>query len=112
MSRRRRKWLPSGGTTRGSSIARNSWRGKARPISPGCSGFSRACTACRPSAASRVIAILRKRWRRTVRVDPRTKPAAIDFEHTDGDLKGKAWKGIYVVDGDTLTICDNAPNLE
>ena len=48
----------------------------------------------------------------TVRVDPRTKPAAIDFEHTDGDLKGKTWKGIYVVDGDTLTICDNAPNLE
>jgi len=22
------------------------------------------------------------------------------------------WKGIYVLDGDTLTICDNAPNLD
>jgi uncharacterized protein (TIGR03067 family) len=46
------------------------------------------------------------------RVDPSTKPAAIDFEHTEGALKGKAWKGIYVLDGDTLRICDNAPNLD
>ena len=46
----------------------------------------------------------------TVRVEPRAKPAAIDFEHTDGALKGKAWKGIYALVGDTLTICDNAPN--
>jgi uncharacterized protein (TIGR03067 family) len=38
----------------------------------------------------------------TVRVDPRAKPAAIT---------GKAWKGIYALDGDTLTMCDNAPNL-
>jgi hypothetical protein len=22
------------------------------------------------------------------------------------------WKGIYAVDGDTLTTCDNAPNLK
>jgi len=29
----------------------------------------------------------------------------------EGALKGKAWKGIYALDGDTLTICDNAPNL-
>ncbi len=48
----------------------------------------------------------------TVRVDPGAKPAAIDFEHTEGALKGKAWKGIYALDGDTLTICDNAPNLD
>jgi hypothetical protein len=27
-------------------------------------------------------------------------------------LKGKAWKRIYVLDADTLTICDNAPNLD
>jgi uncharacterized protein (TIGR03067 family) len=45
-------------------------------------------------------------------VDPGAKPAAIDFEHTEGVLKGKAWKGIYARDGDTLTICDNAPNLD
>ena len=30
----------------------------------------------------------------TVRVDPSAKPAAIDFEHTEGSLKGKAWQGI------------------
>jgi uncharacterized protein (TIGR03067 family) len=48
----------------------------------------------------------------TVRVDPSTKPAAIDFEHTEGSLKGKAWKGIYALDGDTLIICDNAENLD
>jgi uncharacterized protein (TIGR03067 family) len=47
----------------------------------------------------------------TVRVDSSAKPAAIDFEHTEGTLKGKAWKGIYALAGDTLTICDNAPNL-
>jgi uncharacterized protein (TIGR03067 family) len=48
----------------------------------------------------------------TFRVDPRMKPAAIDFEQTEGALKGKAWKGIYALDGDTLTTCDNAPNLD
>jgi len=46
------------------------------------------------------------------RVDPSMNPMAIDFEHTEGTLKGKAWKGIYTLDGDTLTICDNAPNLD
>jgi uncharacterized protein (TIGR03067 family) len=48
----------------------------------------------------------------TVRVNPSAKPWAIDFEHTEEALKGKIWKGIYVLDGDTLTICDNAPNLD
>jgi uncharacterized protein (TIGR03067 family) len=48
----------------------------------------------------------------SIRVDPSAKPAAIDFEHTQGVLKGKTWKGIYAMDGDTLTICDNAPNLD
>jgi len=48
----------------------------------------------------------------TVRLNPSAKPAAIDFEHTEGVVKGKAWKGIYALDGDTLTMCDNAPNLD
>jgi uncharacterized protein (TIGR03067 family) len=48
----------------------------------------------------------------TVRVDPRAKPAVIDFEHAEGALAGKAWKGIYALDGDTLTVCDNGPNLD
>ena len=48
----------------------------------------------------------------TFRLDPTAKPAAIDFRHADGDLKGKAWEGIYALAGDRLTIADNAPNLE
>jgi uncharacterized protein (TIGR03067 family) len=47
----------------------------------------------------------------TFRLYPGTKPAAIDFEHTEGALKGKAWKGIYALAGDTLTTCDNGPDL-
>jgi uncharacterized protein (TIGR03067 family) len=43
---------------------------------------------------------------------PSANPWAIDFEHTERALKGKTLKGIYVLDGDTLTICDNAPNLD
>jgi uncharacterized protein (TIGR03067 family) len=38
-------------------------------------------------------------------------PAVIDFQHTEGTLKGKTWKGIFVREGDVLTICDNAPDL-
>jgi uncharacterized protein (TIGR03067 family) len=48
----------------------------------------------------------------TVRLDPSAKPAAIDFAHTEGALKGKAWQGIYTLDGETLKVCDNAPNLD
>jgi uncharacterized protein (TIGR03067 family) len=46
----------------------------------------------------------------TFRIETSTKPAVIDFEHTEGTLNGKAWKGIYALDGDMLLICDNAPN--
>ena len=48
----------------------------------------------------------------TFQANPAAKPAAIDFQHTDGPMKGKAWKGIYALDGDTLRVCDNAPNLD
>ena len=48
----------------------------------------------------------------TVRVDPSAQPAAIDFEHTAGALKGKVRQGIYALDGDTLTVCDNALHLD
>lgn len=47
----------------------------------------------------------------TVTLDPSVKPAAIDFQHTEGSLKGRVWKGIYAIDSDTLTVCDNAPSL-
>ena len=48
----------------------------------------------------------------TFRINPTAKPATIDFEHTEGNVKGKTWKGIYALSGDTLRICDNAPDLE
>ena len=47
----------------------------------------------------------------TIRLDSSAKPAAIDFAHAERAVKGKTWKGIYALEGDTLTICDNAPNL-
>ncbi len=47
----------------------------------------------------------------TFRVEASAQPAAIDFEHAHGALKGKDWKGIYALDADTLTVCDNAPDL-
>ena len=46
----------------------------------------------------------------TFRANPASNPATIDFEHTEGPMKGKAWKGIYTLDGDTLRVCDTAPN--
>src|SRR3954465_3644723 len=33
-------------------------------------------------------------------VDLSTTPAAIDFDHAEGGLRGEAWKGIYALDGD------------
>ena len=47
----------------------------------------------------------------TVTVNARAKPASIDFLHGEGTLKGKLWKGIYALDGNTLRICDNAEDL-
>lgn len=46
-----------------------------------------------------------------LRTDPNAAPAAIDFAHTLGALRGKTWKGIYTLTGDRLTVCDNAADL-
>ena len=48
----------------------------------------------------------------TARTSSNVRPAAIDFTHLDGDLKGKVWKGIYALDRNKLIICDKAPDLE
>jgi uncharacterized protein (TIGR03067 family) len=48
----------------------------------------------------------------TARTSSNVRPAAIDFTHQEGDLKGKVWKGIYALDRNKLIICDNAPDLE
>jgi uncharacterized protein (TIGR03067 family) len=42
---------------------------------------------------------------------PNQKPAAIDFKHSAGPLKGKVWKGIYSIEDGALKTCDNAPDL-
>jgi uncharacterized protein (TIGR03067 family) len=47
----------------------------------------------------------------TVRTDPDATPATIDFLHAQGALRGKVWKGIYVLNGDMLTVCDNAADM-
>jgi len=47
----------------------------------------------------------------TFRVDPSKKPATIDFKHSRGEAMGKAWLGIYLLEGDVLKICDNADDL-
>jgi uncharacterized protein (TIGR03067 family) len=44
----------------------------------------------------------------TLGLDKSASPSAIDFKHTGHSSRGKTWRGIYRIDGDTLTICDNA----
>jgi uncharacterized protein (TIGR03067 family) len=44
----------------------------------------------------------------TVTTDPSRTPAHIDFHHTEGQAKGTTWRGVYALQGDTLTIADNA----
>ena len=46
----------------------------------------------------------------TFRTNPRATPQTIDFAHAGSAGKAMTWLGIYRLDGDTLTICDNAPN--
>jgi uncharacterized protein (TIGR03067 family) len=41
----------------------------------------------------------------TYKIDPSQKPKTIDLTPQDGSEKGKLIKGIYVIDGGTLTIC-------
>jgi uncharacterized protein (TIGR03067 family) len=48
----------------------------------------------------------------TLGLDTSAGPGAIDFKHTGDSSGGKTWRGIYRIDGDTLTICDNAGDLQ
>jgi uncharacterized protein (TIGR03067 family) len=41
----------------------------------------------------------------TIKVVATGSPTAIDFTYTDGPQKGETVKGIFTLDGDTLTIC-------
>ncbi len=46
----------------------------------------------------------------TYKLDPTTKPKAIDTSPLDGPFKGKTGPAIYELDGDTLKLC--IPNKE
>jgi uncharacterized protein (TIGR03067 family) len=48
----------------------------------------------------------------TCQIDPDRSPKQIDLIGTEGENKGKAAQGIYVLDGDTLTICYTMPGKE
>ena len=51
-------------------------------------------------------------YKGTFKADPAKKPAQIDFRNTQGEAKGQAWRGIYRLEGETLTIVDNAPDTK
>src|SRR5262249_40694117 len=44
-------------------------------------------------------------WEFTYRVDPTMKPATIDLTVVQGPEKGKTFRGIYAVEGDSYKIC-------
>ncbi len=44
-------------------------------------------------------------WDFTYRVGPVQKPRAIDLTVVEGPEKGKTFRGIYTLEGDTYTIC-------
>jgi uncharacterized protein (TIGR03067 family) len=45
----------------------------------------------------------------TYKIDPGRKPKHIDLIGTEGENAGKAAQGIYMLEGDTLTICYTMP---
>lgn len=48
----------------------------------------------------------------TYRTNSSATPMQIDFLQSQGELKGRTWKGIYRLEGDTLNTCDNAPAMD
>jgi uncharacterized protein (TIGR03067 family) len=48
----------------------------------------------------------------TTRIDPTTKPKAIDVTYTLGDFKDQSARGIYEIDGDIVKYCRSAPGKD
>jgi uncharacterized protein (TIGR03067 family) len=46
----------------------------------------------------------------TYQADPAAQPPRIDFRNDAGQAAGQEWEGIYRLEGDTLTIVDDAPD--
>ncbi len=46
----------------------------------------------------------------TFTVDPSARPRSIQFDQSETQSLAGVWRGIYALKGDTLTICDNAPD--
>jgi uncharacterized protein (TIGR03067 family) len=49
-------------------------------------------------------------YRGTFKANHGKQPASIDFRNTEGEAVGQTWLGIYRLEGDDLTIVDNAPD--
>lgn len=46
----------------------------------------------------------------TFNVDASAKPPSIQFDQSDTQALAGVWRGIYALQGDSLTTCDNAPD--
>jgi uncharacterized protein (TIGR03067 family) len=53
---------------------------------------------------------LSEKW--TVTLDGRKQPKAIDLKGADRGIKGCEYRGVYTLDGDTLTICSTGSKRE
>jgi uncharacterized protein (TIGR03067 family) len=47
-----------------------------------------------------------------IAIDPSKKPKTIDYDMSEGFIKGKKQLGIYELNGDTFKACFNAPGAE